>query len=320
MNITYTADIPEDLDSQIAEAPHGHMPFFYPSRLNEADLCYFATGHIRYRENHTLLRGQCAMISNPTSNWFEHDLSYIMYVLAGCLSLPDQHGRRKVQIAQAGSAGSGADTLSMESARYSFRLDCSFGFTGVNAEMLHPLNLLDVFDMVEGDAGAMATAFTRRQDGGLPFTPKFYREINPGENPRTGYRLYDVITRKWLQLMPVQGLFLPFVKKEEDFLENLERAELSLMRQDLNYGASLYVATDTFALPGHDGIGSSVLAKHVEGLEKPYKTDIDPCGEEPIIPGWCKLPRAQGPDKYRHNALRSIMNANGLHVWQRALR
>jgi hypothetical protein len=306
MQETYTADSP-GLVGEERESAHGHLPFFYPNRLTESDLCYFATGLIRYDTSNVLLQHQAVFAGVPGCNWYDENIEYLMYIITGRISAPDDTSIGRTLIAMSGRPGYGADTLFGDSARYGYRMDASMGFTCSDCEMLHPLARMDIIGLVQGVSGCLGLDYFSYNNTHywLPFQPRFFRERRSSDAAPADRR-YEVKEGRWLDLVPVDGLFLPFLKKEETFDSDLERVQARLAQAG-GFGPStkLYLGTNTFTDP----------KRREQRFLRPMMT-VESSQIEPL---WCRLPRAPGSDKLRHSYLRNTVGAYGSHIWRRSL-
>ena len=312
MITSYTADADVPLVAGQLETEE-HLPFFHPNRLNRSDLCYAATGLIRYQKRYTLIHGQVAKVGNPASGRFNQDVEFVLYLLLAKLAAGSV---RRFDYAMADLPGHGNSSLAGESAVYTYAADSCCGFAGTEADRLNPVDRMDVIDMLTGPV----VDFTRRVDGQLPFLPRFYRPLHRSEpRPVFPLRRYDVTTSRWLDMVEVEGLVLPFVDRDEDFATELKTVETVYAAQaTFRWGSDLYVGTDTFTPePGVLVAGDVAQQAQIEHL---HDTSVSMrLSSRGLAPGWCRLPRFVSAEKPRHEGLRQILNANGMMVWRKLL-
>lgn len=296
--------------------PDPHIPFFYASRSTIPDLSYVATGLIRYRGEFTLIDHQVAHFSTPSTGFINYDVEFLLHLLLARVHVED--GRFKhFDVAQDGMPDRNNSTLCSESCVYSFRADSTGGFLGLDAKELNPVDRRDIEDMVRGDGMNSVTDFLRRADGHLEYTPRFYREVEPGEDSEFLPHMFDVAHKRWLRLVEIPGIFLPFIRKDQDFEAKRRELEARLaMSDNCRWNRKVYVGVSTVTFNGKGVLPAPEQLNKIEKLH--YTGGYNRFHDAGLGIDWYRLPRPVR-EFDRHKSLTGILNANGIYNWQKLM-
>jgi hypothetical protein len=227
----------------------------------------------------------------------------------------------RFNIACAGDPGFGATQLSSESGIYSFPVTSIMGFLGSKTQLLSPIDKTDVYDLVVADGYSSTpggSTFSRRADGKLSFTPRFYVTSECADD---AVSRFDLASKSWRYYVEIEDgpVFFPVHDRSEDFELDHEELKIKLGRR-YNHGATIFVGTDT--MEGPVRTTAEEAAKAQELLTQLQNTTLGFAAQRElgIRPMLSSIPRMNGPSRLRHNCVQQILNAAGLHSWHRQLK